>query len=382
MSDSTFLTEFTQELIRRPSVTPADAGCQQLLADRLEPLGFVIENMRHGDVDNLWAVRDRGGPLLMFAGHTDVVPTGDPATWQHDPFTPVIQDGLIYGRGAADMKGSLAAMIVATEKFLSSTPSAGSIAFLVTSDEEGPAVDGTVRVVKALAERGLHVDYCVIGEPSSSAKVGDVIRVGRRGSLNGRLTLRGIQGHVAYPELALNPVHAALELLTSLTAEQWDEGNHDFPPTSLQISNIAAGTGASNVIPGELFVDFNLRFSTVQTSDALMRRLTRLCADAAGDLTHEIDRTVSGEPFLTPRGRLLEQVDRAIMAVQDFSPEHSTGGGTSDGRFIAALGCELVELGPVNATIHQTDECVSLADLEKLSQIYHYLLQSLLIPDA
>jgi len=382
MSDSTFLAEFTQELIRRPSVTPDDAGCQQLLAARLEPLGFVIENMRHGEVDNLWAVRDRGGPLLMFAGHTDVVPTGDSATWQYDPFAPEIHDGLLYGRGAADMKGSLAAMILATETFLSSNPSNGSIAFLITSDEEGPAVDGTIRVVEALAEREVDVNYCVIGEPSSSARLGDVIRVGRRGSLNGRLTIRGIQGHVAYPDLARNPVHAALPMLTALTAEQWDEGNHDFPPTSLQISNIAAGTGASNVIPGELFVDFNLRFSTVQTSDALMRRVARLCADAAGDLSHEIDWTVSGQPFLTPRGSLLEQVDRAIMALQGFSPEHSTGGGTSDGRFIAALGCELVELGPVNATIHQVDECVRLADLEKLSQIYHYLLQSLLIPDA
>jgi succinyl-diaminopimelate desuccinylase len=374
------VTELTSQLVARPSVTPDDAGCQQLLGARLEALGFTLESMRHGEVDNLWALRDRGGPLLMFAGHTDVVPTGDVSAWRSDPFTPTIVDGYLYGRGSADMKGSLAAMVVATEAYIRQTPDRGSIAFLITSDEEGPAIDGTVKVVETLAQRELQCDYCVVGEPSSQDRLGDVIRIGRRGSLNGRLTVHGIQGHVAYPQLARNPIHTALPLLQRLTSEQWDEGNHDFPPTSLQISNINAGTGASNVIPGDLVVDFNLRFSTVQTSQALQQRINTLCA--VDGVEHTLEWTVSGEPFLTPRGALLEQVDRAVMAIQGYTPEHSTGGGTSDGRFISTLGCELVELGPVNRTIHQIDECVKLDDLERLSKVYRHLMISLLAADA
>ena len=380
MSTLETITELTRELVCRPSVTPEDAGCQQLLGKRLETLGFSIENMRHGEVDNLWAVRDRGGPLLMFAGHTDVVPTGALSAWRHDPFSAVIEDGLLYGRGAADMKGSLAAMLMSVEQFVTKHPGNGSIAFLITSDEEGPALDGTQKVVETLRARQVHCDYCVIGEPSSTDQVGDVIRVGRRGSLNGRLKINGIQGHVAYPQLALNPIHAALPMLTRLTSERWDEGNDDFPPTSFQISNIAAGTGASNVIPGQMIVDFNLRFSTAQTSDGLQARIEALCADDA--LDHQIEWTVSGQPFLTPRGRLLECVDHSINSVQGFIPEHSTGGGTSDGRFIASLGCELIELGPLNGSIHQVNECVKLADLVNLSDIYLQLMTGLLISDA
>jgi succinyl-diaminopimelate desuccinylase len=380
MSTLETLTELTCELISRPSITPADAGCQQFLGARLETLGFHIESMRHGEVDNLWAVRDRGGPLLMFAGHTDVVPTGEHSAWRHDPFSPLIEEGLLYGRGAADMKGSLAAMLVSVEQFVKIHPESGSIAFLITSDEEGPALDGTVKVVESLRQRKLKCDYCVIGEPSSTAEVGDVIRVGRRGSLNGRLKINGIQGHVAYPQLALNPIHAALPMLSRLTAEHWDEGNADFPPTSFQISNIASGTGASNVIPGQMTVDFNLRFSTAQTSDGLKDRIEQLCAQ--DQLDHHIDWVVSGQPFLTPQGQLLECVDRSVSAIQGFVPEHSTGGGTSDGRFIAALGCELIELGPVNDSIHQVNEYVKLADLVKLSDIYLQLMNRLLVTHA
>lgn len=380
MSTLETITQLTGELVSRPSVTPLDAGCQQLLIDHLKPLGFNIETMRYGDVDNLWAVRDCGGPLLVFAGHTDVVPTGELSHWRHDPFAAVIEDGLLYGRGAADMKGSLAAMLVSVDRFVNAYPDSGSIAFMITSDEEGPALNGTVKIVETLRERQVHCDYCVIGEPSSTDQVGDVIRTGRRGSLNGRLLINGIQGHVAYPQLALNPVHAALPMLSRLTSQRWDEGNADFPPTSFQISNIAAGTGASNVIPGQMIVDFNLRFSTAQTSDGLQARIEALCAE--DPLDHQIEWTVSGQPFLTPQGRLVECVDRSIQSVQGFVPEHSTGGGTSDGRFIASLGCELIELGPVNDTIHQVNECVKLADLVKLSDIYLELLNQLLVRDA
>ena len=380
MSTFETITELTRELVSRPSITPTDAGCQQLIGERLATLGFSIESMRHGAVDNLWAVRDRGGPLLMFAGHTDVVPTGELSAWRHDPFSALIEDGLLYGRGAADMKGSLAAMLTSVEQFVTAHPDNGSIAFLITSDEEGPALDGTVKIVETLRARKVHCDYCVIGEPSSTHQVGDIIRVGRRGSLNGILTINGIQGHVAYPQLALNPVHAALPMLGRLTSECWDEGNDDFPPTSFQISNIAAGTGASNVIPGQMTVDFNLRFSTAQTSDGLQTRIEALCAQ--DPLDHQIEWTVSGQPFLTPQGRLLECVDSSIRSVQGFVPEHSTGGGTSDGRFIASMGCQLIELGPVNDTIHQVNECVKLTDLVKLSDIYLQLMKRLLVTDA
>jgi succinyl-diaminopimelate desuccinylase len=380
MADLADITALTEALVSRPSVTPDDAGCQELLGRRLRSAGFSIETMRFGAVDNLWAIRDRGGPVLMFAGHTDVVPTGDLDTWDSDPFVPEIRDGMLFGRGAADMKGSLAAMLAAVEQFVDEHPDSGSIAFLITSDEEGPATDGTVRVVEALQQRQQQIDYCVIGEPSSSARLGDVIRVGRRGSLNGRLHVQGIQGHVAYPTLARNPIHAALPMLTRLTSEHWDSGNDDFPPTSLQISNIAAGTGATNVIPATLLVDFNLRFCTAQTSESLQARIEALCAE--DDIEHHIDWALSGNPFLTPKGRLLTAVDAAVQQLQGFLPQHSTGGGTSDGRFIAAMGCELIELGPVNETIHQINECVSLNDLKALSDIYHHLLVRLLTTHA
>ncbi len=380
MANLADITALTEDLISRPSVTPDDAGCQQLLGERLAQAGFSIESMRFGDVDNLWAVRDCGGPLLMFAGHTDVVPTGELSDWNSNPFVPEIRDGILFGRGAADMKGSLAAMLIAVEKYVAEYPDQGSIAFLITSDEEGPATDGTVRVVQALQQRQQRIDYCIVGEPSSSARLGDVIRVGRRGSLNGRLVVQGIQGHVAYPTLARNPIHSALPMLTRLTTEHWDSGNEDFPPTSLQISNISAGTGATNVIPGTLQVDFNLRFSTAQTSETLKARIEALCAEDGTE--HHIDWTLSGQPFLTPKGHLLEAVDSAIQDLKGFVPEHSTGGGTSDGRFIASLGCELIELGPINETIHQIDECVKLQDLATLSDIYHQLLVRLLTAHA
>lgn len=380
MADLADITALTEDLVRRPSVTPDDAGCQELIGERLRSAGFHIESMRFGEVDNLWAIRDRGGPVLMFAGHTDVVPTGNLEHWTSNPFVPEIRNNVLFGRGAADMKGSLAAMLLAVEQFVDEHPDSGSIAFLITSDEEGPATDGTVRVVEALQQRQQHIDYCVIGEPSSSARLGDVIRVGRRGSLNGRLCVQGIQGHVAYPTLAKNPIHSALPMLTRLTSEHWDAGNDDFPATSLQISNIAAGTGATNVIPGTLSIDFNLRFSTAQTSESLQSRVEALCAEDG--VEHQIDWALSGNPFLTPKGQLLAAVDSAVQDLQGFLPEHSTGGGTSDGRFIAAMGCELIELGPINETIHQINECVNLNDLKALCDIYHQLLLRLLTTHA
>ncbi len=372
----------TCSLMERASVTPDDAGCQTLIGERLTALGFELEPMRHGHVDNLWALRDRGGPLLVFAGHTDVVPPGSLERWSSDPFTPSIRDGYLYGRGSADMKGSLAAMVIATERYLErhGARSGFSIGFLLTSDEEGDAVDGTVRVVDTLAERGPRIDYCIIGEPSSDQRLGDVIRIGRRGSLNGRLLVHGHQGHVAYPDAAENPIHLAADALKVLTAEHWDAGNVDFPPTSLQFSNIHAGTGATNVIPAELIADFNLRFSTEQTSSGLMQRVARLLT--AQGLTHELSWAVSGEPFLTPKGRLLEAADQVISTRLGYRPEHSTGGGTSDGRFLARLGCELMELGPVNASIHKIDERVAVADLSVLAELYQGLLETLLDPDA
>lgn len=377
---SNAVVELASELIARPSVTPDDAGCQHLIGERLAALGFTLEPMRHGDVDNLWALRDRGGPLLVFAGHTDVVPTGPLGEWRFEPFTPTIEDGMLYGRGSADMKGSLAAMVVAAERFLANHDGRFSIGFLLTSDEEGPAVNGTRRVVETLEERGTPIDYCVIGEPSSTAVAGDMVRIGRRGSLNARLVVHGVQGHVAYPDLARNPVHLGLPLLCRLVAERWDEGNDEFPPTSFQISNVAAGTGATNVIPGSLQVDFNLRFSTEQTAAGLQDRIEQLCRDSGQP--YHIDWSLSGEPFLTRPGRLLETVDREISRANGTTPEHSTGGGTSDGRFIARLDCELVELGPVNATIHQVNEHVAVSGLERLCDIHQALLKSLLLRDA
>jgi succinyl-diaminopimelate desuccinylase len=369
--------ELALDLIRRRSVTPEDAGCQPVMAGRLAALGFAIEPMRFGAVDNLWARRGSEGPLFCFAGHTDVVPPGPLEDWTSDPFAPEIRDGLLYGRGAADMKGSLAAMITATERFLAQYPEhRGSIAFLITSDEEGPSIDGTRRVVEALSARDEQIDYALVGEPSSHQRLGDVIKNGRRGSLGARLRIRGKQGHVAYPQHAENPVHRAAPALVELCNEVWDEGNAHFPPTSFQISNIHAGTGADNVIPGELEVLFNLRFSTEQTPEAIQQRIHAIL-DRHG-LEHQLDWRVSGHPFLTPAGALVEATQAAILAVTGEPTALSTVGGTSDGRFIAPTGAQVVELGPINATIHKVDECVGVEELEQLSRIYTEVLRRLL----
>lgn len=367
--------DLTCELIRRPSITPEDINCQECLGERLQALGFTLYPLRFGSVDNLWAERGSGGPLLCFAGHTDVVPPGE--HWQSDPFQPELRDGLLYGRGAADMKGSLAAMVVACEQFIAAHPDhTGRLAFLLTSDEEGPAVDGTVRVMEWLAQRGEQIDYCVVGEPSSTSRVGDVIKNGRRGSLGGRLVVRGIQGHVAYPHLADNPVHRAAPALAQLAAEVWDHGNEFFPATSFQISNIRAGTGTTNVIPGELEVIFNLRFST-ELSEAQIRQRIAAILDAH-QLDYHIEWNLSGQPFLTGRGALLEATVEAIREVAGIEPELSTAGGTSDGRFIAPTGAQVVELGPVNATIHKVDECVRATDLDQLTAMYRGIMARLL----
>jgi succinyl-diaminopimelate desuccinylase len=365
------------ELIRRPSVTPEDAGCQALMAERLWALGFQVEPMRFGEVDNLWARRGSAAPLFCFAGHTDVVPPGPLDQWESDPFVPEIRDGMLYGRGACDMKGSLAAMITATEAFVAAHPNhGGSIAFLITSDEEGPAIDGTVKVVEALTARGDRIDYALVGEPSSHQRLGDIVKNGRRGSLNGRLTVHGKQGHVAYPQLADNPVHRAMPALAELCAEQWDGGNAHFPPTSFQISNIRAGTGADNVIPAELEVLFNLRFSTELTPEAIQQRVNSILGRHG--LDYAIDWRLSGRPFLTPDGELLDAGRRAIEAVEGQSTTASTAGGTSDGRFIAPTGAQVLELGPINATIHKVNERVGADELDRLSAIYEGILTRLL----
>jgi succinyl-diaminopimelate desuccinylase len=365
------------KLIRRQSVTPDDAGCQQLMMDRLDALGFVNEAMRFGDVDNFWSRRGQAAPLLCFAGHTDVVPTGPVERWQSDPFAPEIRDGVLYGRGAADMKGSLAAMIVATERFVAAHPRhRGSIAFLVTSDEEGPAVDGTVRVVDTLRARGEQIDWCLVGEPSSDQRLGDIVKNGRRGSLGGVLTVHGRQGHVAYPHLASNPVHRLAPALAELTATEWDGGNDYFPPTTFQVSNIQAGTGATNVIPGDCRVVFNFRYSTESTQASLQQRVHEIL-DRHG-VEYTLDWKLSGLPFLTEPGALVAAVRQAIAEVAGFATTLSTAGGTSDGRFIAPTGAQVVELGPLNATIHQVDECVAVADLDRLADIYQRMLEILL----
>jgi succinyl-diaminopimelate desuccinylase len=370
--------ELACELIRRPSVTPDDHGCQSLLAARLEKIGFEIEHLHSGGVDNLWARRGGGVPVFTFAGHTDVVPPGPADQWTSDPFTPEIRDGLLYGRGAADMKGSIAAMVTACERFVATNPRHdGSLSFLITSDEEGPAVDGTVKVVERLSARGDHIDFCLVGEPSSQEHLGDVIKNGRRGSLGGILRVYGQQGHVAYPRLADNPIHRAAPALAELVAIEWDQGNAYFPPTIFQISNIRAGTGVENVIPGELEVWFNLRFSTESTVDSLQSRITALLNRHGLNFT--IDWKLSGHPFLTPPGELVAAAMTAIRDICGRSAELSTSGGTSDGRFIAPLGGQVLELGPVNATIHKTNECVSVCDLESLSLIYEKIISTLLI---
>jgi len=369
--------DLARELIRRPSVTPQDSGCQALMARRLEALGFRIEPLRFGEVDNLWARRGDAGPLFCFAGHTDVVPPGPAASWSSPPFEPTIRDGHLYGRGAADMKGSLAAMITATEAFAAERPAhRGAIAFLLTSDEEGPATDGTVRVVETLEARGEKIAWCLVGEPTSTARVGDVIKNGRRGSLNGRLRVLGRQGHVAYPHLALNPVHAFAPALAALVAAEWDQGNEHFPPTTFQISNLNAGTGAENVIPGELAALLNFRFSTEVDAPTLQRRVEALLDDAG--LRYEIEWRLSGNPFLTPAGELVDAARDAVRAVCGYAAELSTSGGTSDGRFIAPTGAQVLELGPRNATIHQIDECVGVDELDALDAIYLEILRRLL----
>ncbi|MCQ4268731.1 succinyl-diaminopimelate desuccinylase [Pseudomonas stutzeri] len=370
--------ELACELINRPSVTPLDEGCQQLMSRRLAACGFAIEPMHIEDVENFWAIRGNEGPVLCFAGHTDVVPTGPLQAWQNPPFSARIDEaGMLHGRGAADMKGSLAAMIVAVERFTADYPQhQGQIAFLITSDEEGPAHHGTKAVVERLRERGQRLDWCIVGEPSSTALVGDVVKNGRRGSLGGTLTVRGQQGHVAYPHLAKNPIHLAAPALAELAAEHWDDGNAFFPPTSFQISNLNAGTGATNVIPGTLEAVFNFRFSTESTVEQLQQR-TAAILDKHG-LDWSIDWALSGLPFLTEPGALLDGVAKAIRSVTGRETTPSTSGGTSDGRFIATLGTQVVELGPVNATIHQVDEHILASDLDLLTEIYYQTLVNLL----
>jgi succinyl-diaminopimelate desuccinylase len=369
--------ELTQNLLGRRSVTPADEGCQQLMGQRLTAAGFVVEHLPYGNVHNLWARRGRAPPLFCFAGHTDVVPSGPLEEWHSDPFVPVIRDGLLYGRGAADMKSGLAAMLTATEEFVAARPRhIGSIAFLITSDEEGPSVDGTRRVVQTLSERGEHIDWCLVGEPSSELSIGDTIKVGRRGSLSGRLTVHGVQGHVAYPQLAENPVHTLAPALAELTRREWDRGTEHFQPTSFQVSNLNAGTGAPNVIPGELKARFNLRYSPVQSIDKLKASVEAILQRHA--VRYTLEWYVSGEPFYTAPGLLCDAVGEAVAEVTGVLPTLSTGGGTSDGRFIAPLGAQVVELGVVNASIHKVNECVRLTDIEALHRMYFNVLQKLL----
>lgn len=375
MSDT---LELAIDLIRRRSVTPEDAGCQPLIADRLAPLGFHAEPMRFDDVDNLWLRRGDSGPLFCFAGHTDVVPSGPEENWKHHPFGGVIEGGMLYGRGAADMKGSIAAFVTACERFVAAHPEHnGSIALLITSDEEGAAINGTAKVIETLEARNEKIDWCLVGEPTASNRLGDVVKNGRRGSFNGRLRVKGIQGHVAYPHLADNPVHRAAPALAELAAVEWDHGNDHFPPTSFQISNIHAGTGANNVIPGELLVEFNFRFSTEQTENGLREKVEALLD--RHDLDYTIDWSLSGNPFLTEGGELLTAASSAIESVCGITPEANTAGGTSDGRFIAPTGAQVLELGPLNATIHKVNEAVYTDDLDSLSRIYEIILQNLLL---
>lgn len=367
----------TKDLIARPSVTPEDAGCQALMMTRLQQIGFSVEAMRFGDVDNFWATRGTTGPLLVFAGHTDVVPPGDDAKWQSDPFTATEVGEDLVGRGAADMKASLASMVVACERFVWAHPDhQGRIGVLITSDEEGPARDGTVKVMDVLTARGEKIDWCIVGEPSSTRDLGDLVKNGRRGSLNATLTVHGTQGHIAYPHLADNPIHRALPALDALTNEVWDAGNEFFDPTSLQISTVQAGQGVTNVIPGQVDVLFNLRFSTEVTAEFIKARCEAIL-DQHG-LDYDLQWSLSGEPFLTEPGALLQAVTDSIDAVTGRHPEVSTGGGTSDGRFIAPSGAQVVEVGHVNETIHQCNERVKLADVPRLTDIYLGILERLL----
>ena len=368
-----------ESLIRLRSVTPDDAGCQTLIADRLRNIGFDCEPMRFGEVDNLWAVRrgTRPGPTLVFAGHTDVVPAGPRQWWHSDPFEPTEREGVLYGRGAADMKSSIAGFVVAIEEFVAARPDhCGAIAVLLTSDEEGPALDGTVKVIDALRARGESLDYCIVGEPTSVRVIGDMIKNGRRGSLTGKLVVQGIQGHVAYPHLARNPVHELSPALAALVAERWDDGNDYFPPTTWQVSNIHAGTGVGNVIPGEVTVDFNFRFSTASTVEGLKARVHAVLD--AHSLQYKLDWTVGGLPFLTPKGALSQALSDAIQLEAGVQTELSTTGGTSDGRFISSLCREVIEFGPPNASIHKTNENIELAWLQPMKNIYRRTIASLL----
>ncbi|ELV7515130.1 succinyl-diaminopimelate desuccinylase [Photobacterium damselae] len=376
MSDSPVIS-LAKDLLSRRSVTPEDAGCQDVMIERLRQLGFCIETMVFDDTTNLWARRGTQAPLFVFAGHTDVVPSGPIEQWHTPPFEPTIKDGMLYGRGAADMKGSLACMIVAIERFIAENPDhQGSIGLLITSDEEGPFINGTTRVVDTLEARNEKIDLCIVGEPSSTLIVGDVVKNGRRGSITGDLTVKGIQGHVAYPHLADNPVHRALPALAELAAKTWDNGNDYFPPTSFQIPNINAGTGASNVVPGECQVQFNFRFSTELTDEAIKAQVHEILDQH--QLDYHLNWTLSGHPFLTEKGTLVDAVVAAIEEVAHITPELSTSGGTSDGRFIARTGAQVIELGPVNATIHKVNECVKIEDLELLTDMYQKVLEKTL----
>lgn len=377
MSNDTL--ELTRQLIALRSVTPDDAGCQQLLAQRLEQAGFQIEHLRFGEVDNLWARRGNTAPLLCFAGHTDVVPTGPLEQWSNDPFTPAIRNGCLYGRGAADMKASLAAFITAIEAFVAQHPQhKGSIALLITSDEEGPAVNGTVKVVETLKARNETLDYCIVGEPTCVSNLGDTIKNGRRGSLSGYLTVHGVQGHIAYPHLAKNPIHLAAPAIAELAGITWDNGNEYFPPTTWHISNINGGTGATNIIPGAVNLIFNFRFSTASTVESLQAKVHEILDRHA--LKYDLKWELSGRPFLTPKADLANAMSIAIAQITGIEPELSTSGGTSDGRFIADICPQVIEFGPCNATIHKLDEHVAIADIEKLSQIYQKTLEQLLKP--
>ncbi len=367
--------ELTQQLIRRPSLSPDDAGCQALLIARLEAIGFHVEQMLIDDTLNFWATRGQG-ETLAFAGHTDVVPPGDANRWINPPFEPTIRDGMLFGRGAADMKGSLAAMVVAAERFVAMHPNhKGRLAFLITSDEEASAKNGTVKVVERLMAHSERLDYCLVGEPSSTEVVGDVVKNGRRGSMTANLTIHGVQGHVAYPHMAENPVHRAMPALNALVATEWDRGNEFFPPTSMQIANVQAGTGSNNVIPGEFFVQFNFRFSTELTDQMIKDRVAALLDSY--QLRYTLEWVVSGQPFLTSRGKLVEAVVKAVSHYNEIKPQLLTTGGTSDGRFIARMGAQVVELGPVNATIHKINECVKAADLQTLSRMYQRIMEQL-----
>jgi len=369
--------ELTKQLIARPSVTPDDQGCQKLIAGRLQAIGFEVEHHRFGEVDNLWARRGKQQPLFVFAGHTDVVPPGPVEQWQYDPFTPTISGNTLFGRGAADMKSSIAAMICACEKFIAENPGHnGSIAFLITSDEEGDAIDGTVKIVELLQQRNENIDWCLVGEPTSTDTVGDVVKNGRRGSLSGTLKIIGTQGHIAYPQFSDNPIHRLAPALNDLVNEQWDNGNDFFPPTSFQISNIHAGTGANNVIPGCVEILFNLRFSTETTEDQIRQRIEQILD--SHELNYELIWALSGNPFLTAEGKLIDATIAAIKQVRKLDAELSTSGGTSDGRFIAPTGTQVLELGPVNASIHKIDENIDIDELEELSVIYHEILEQLL----